>query len=104
MRREVVLMRQAESDIDAILAWLMKHSLTGAKRWFSALEEAIEWLAEHAESASRAPENEFFDETIQQRIFKTKRGRPYRLLFVLSRTQVRVLHVRGPGQDLVRPA
>ena len=32
---------------------------------------------------------------------KTRRGRPYRLLFTLDDCEVRVLHVRGPGQDLV---
>ena len=67
------------------------------------VEAALAWLEDHAASCPLAPENEWFDEEIHERLFKTKRGSPYRLLFVVARTQVRILHVRGPGQDLVRP-
>jgi plasmid stabilization system protein ParE len=103
MKRDAFLLRQAEIDIDTILAWLVKLSPAGARSWFRALETAIEWLELHASSSPLAPENDWFAEEIRQHIFKTKRGRPYRLLFTVVGKQVRILHVRGPGQDLVRP-
>jgi plasmid stabilization system protein ParE len=102
MTCNVLVTRQAEADIDAILTWLRGRSPSGAKSWFKALESAIAWLADHAASCPLAPENDYFDEEIRERLFKTKRGRPYRLLFVVAEKQVRLLHVRGPGQDLVR--
>jgi plasmid stabilization system protein ParE len=103
MKREVFLTRQAETDLDAILAWISGRAPSGAKSWFNALEAAISWLEQHADSCPVAPENDRFDEEIRERLFKTKRGRPYRLLFVVALRQVRILHIRGPGQDLVQP-
>jgi len=103
MRREVLLTRQAESDIDSILTWLGGRSPAGAKNWFSALENALAWLGESADRCALAPENDRFEERIQQWLFKTRRGRRYRILFTLAGSNVGVLHVRGPGQDLISP-
>jgi plasmid stabilization system protein ParE len=103
MRREVLLSRQAETDIDSILTWLENRSPVGAKNWFAALESALKWLAENADSCPVAPENDRFEETVQQRLFKTRHGRRYRILFTLADQKLLVLHVRGPGQDLGSP-
>ena len=103
MKRKVLLMRQAEVDLDAILNWIGSRSPSGAKNWYKSLEVTIVWLEEHAASCALAPESDAFDEEIRERLFKTKRGRPYRLLFVIAGKQVRILHIRGPGQVLVRP-
>lgn len=103
MKRDVLLSRTAESDLDSILSWLGKRSHQGAKNWLAALETAIDWLSENAPSSPLAPENESFEEEIRERLFKTKRGRYYRLLFVIAGRQVRILHIRAPGQDFVRP-
>jgi plasmid stabilization system protein ParE len=103
MKREVLLTRSAEIDLDAILSWLGDRSARGAKNWLQALENALDWLAANASSCSLAPESDAFEEEIRERLFKTKHGRYYRLLFVISGRQVRVLHIRAPGQDFVRP-
>src|SRR3954447_9605837 len=103
MSREVLLSVQAEIHIDSILTWLEARSIAGAKNWFSALKSPLAWLAENAESCAVAPENDRFEQTIQQWHFKTKRGRRYRILFTLTARQVVVLHVRGPGRDLISP-
>jgi len=94
-------MRQADAEIDSIVAWLTNRSPTGAQSWYRALTEALDWLESNAPSCGKAPEDDAFVEEIRQHMFKTRRGRPYRLLF--AGNQVRVLHVRGPGQDLVWP-
>lgn len=103
MKREVLILRQAEADLDCILAWIGEKSPAGARNWFRALEAAVAWLAKNADSCPPAPEDSWFEEEIREHLFKTKRRRRYRLLFTLASQQVRILHIRGPGQDLVRP-
>jgi hypothetical protein len=36
-------------------------------------------------------------------LFKTRKGLYYRILYSIFKTRVVVLHVRGPGQEFVRP-
>jgi plasmid stabilization system protein ParE len=103
MKLQLVILRQAEADIDSILTWLADRSHTGARSWHRALEASLDWLETNAPSCGLAPENDLFPEEIRQHFFKTRRGRPYRLLFTIAGRQVRLLHVRGPGQDLVEP-
>ena len=50
-----------------------------------------------------APEDEFVDEEIRQAFFQTRRGQRYRVLFTVIDNEVRVLHIRGPHQRLLRP-
>lgn len=50
-----------------------------------------------------APESENHRDEIRQRIFKTRRGLPYRILFVVRGDVIYLLHVRGPGQDIMAP-
>jgi plasmid stabilization system protein ParE len=102
MKLHVVLSHQAETDIDKIVIWLAERSPSGARSWHAALETALDWLEINAASCGLAPENESFAEEIRQHFFKTRRGRPYRLLFTIANRQVQLLHVRGPGQDLIR--
>lgn len=104
MKREIYLTRRAEADLDSVLTWLENRSPTGAANWLKSLEVAFDWLEDHAASCPLAPESDSFDQEIRERLFKTKRGRPYRVLFGLTAKQVQILHIRGPGQDLVRPS
>ena len=103
MKFKVVLTRQAERDVDGILNWLNERSPSGARRWFEALERALDWLEVHSSTCAKAPESDEFPIEIRQFLFKTRRGRPYRILFSIDDSEARVLHIRGPGQDLVRP-
>jgi len=103
MKREIYLTRRAEADLDSILTWLENRSPSGAASWLRSLEVTFDWLEEYANSCPLAPENDSFEEEIRERLFKTKRGRPYRLLFSLAGKKVQILHIRAPGQDLIRP-
>ena len=102
MNYAVLLMRQAELDIQTIYDWLSKRSPAGALRWYDALDNALYRLKDEATIWSEAPESAAFPDTIRQCLFKTKRGRTYRILFTIVGQQVRVLHVRGPGQEFVQ--
>ncbi|MBI2825538.1 MAG: hypothetical protein HYX69_12715 [Planctomycetia bacterium] len=45
-----------------------------------------------------APESNALGCEVRQRFFKTRRGRVYRILYVVVVDEVRVLRIRGPGQ------
>ena len=49
-----------------------------------------------------APENIAFSYAIRQLIFRPKSGRVFRALFTIAGSEVRVLRIRGAGQDLVQ--
>jgi plasmid stabilization system protein ParE len=103
MSFRVELTRRAERDIEAILAWIASHSRQGAEAWMRPLDEVWAQLAASADSCALAPESDYGGTEIRHVIFKTRRGKPYRLLFTIRDDVVLVRHVRGPGQDLVPP-
>ena len=67
------------------------------------LADVLATLSTTAGNCSLAPEDGHGDTEIRQLIFKTRRGKPYRMLFTILGGVVFVRHVRGPGQDLVPP-
>lgn len=103
MSFKVILQPKAQRDVDHILAWLCERSPSGAAAWNRRWREVLERLQESADGCGLAPEDEDHGETIRNVIFKTRRGLPYRALFVIRDDRVHVIHVRGPGQDLVKP-
>jgi plasmid stabilization system protein ParE len=103
MSYQVTLLPAAQRELATIYGWLANRSPQGARTWFNRFTEALLTLEENPLSFGVAPENEFTDEDVRQLIFKTKRGRRYRALFTVWGDTVYVLHVRGPGQDLVEP-
>lgn len=101
MNYEVVLLSTAQREFHEIVDWLVQRSNTGATNWLKAYEGLVARLEHEPTSFGLAPENEMFPYTIQQALFRTQAGRMYRVLFTVVGKQVRVLHLRGPGQDAV---
>lgn len=101
MSYEVIVVPRARQDAEDIMAWLWNRSPEGAAAWFSRYETAIKELAEIADHCHLCPEGETTGREIREQIFKTRRGRKYRLLFAIHDRKVFVLHVRGPGQNLL---
>jgi toxin ParE1/3/4 len=99
----VYLTDAAKADIRAILRWIEGRSPAGAQAWYQTWQQALLTLGQRADELGLAPESADHPEAIRQFIFKTKHGRPYRALFAVRARDVFVLHVRGPGQDLLRP-
>ena len=99
MNYEVVLLRNAQSEFHAIVDWLVQRSPQGAMKWLEAYEQVVNRLESDPESFGFAPENDSTTHTVRQSLFQTPRGKTYRLLFTVVGRQVRVLHLRGPGQD-----
>jgi len=101
MSLPVNLTPRAERDVDHILSWLSERSPQGASAWWERWLEVLELLATADMPHSHAPENEDHAQEIFHVIFKTRRGRNYRAIYTISGSSVIVLHVRGPGQDIV---
>jgi plasmid stabilization system protein ParE len=99
----VYLTEAAKADIRAILRWIEQRSPAGALAWHQTWQQALATLEQRVDDLGLAPESADHREAIRQFIFKTKHGRPYRALFAIRERDVFVLHVRGPGQDLLRP-
>ena len=103
MRYAVCVLARAEREASQIVGWIAQRSTTGAVAWVDAFEVALQSLAESPEARGLAPEDALIDHArIRHVIFKTKKGRPYRALFTIVGNEVRVLHVRTPGQPTVR--
>ena len=103
MSYRVVVMPAAEREFQALYDWIAIRSREGAGRWANAYFAALSRLAFNPEGYGLAPEGEDHPETIRQFLFKTRSGLTYRAIFAISDDQVFVLHVRGPGQAVMRP-
>ena len=94
---------KAKQDKNSIFRWLHERSATGAASWLRAYDSLIERLQRDARSFGEALENRDCEFHVQQALFKTPRGRVYRVLFFIEGEEVYVLRVRGPGQAPVSP-
>ncbi len=103
MNFQVEVTKAAKRDLREILQWLRNRSPSGAETWYRRWGDVLVRLAEQADTLGLAPEDEDHDATIQQVIFRTRRGLPYRALFLIEGQKVFILRVRGPGQDFVPP-
>jgi plasmid stabilization system protein ParE len=94
----------ARADVHKILIWISNRSPQGAAIWRKTFEDAVAKLLAAPEQYPAAGESSSrWKRNIRQAIFKTKQGRPYRILFETGEDEVRILRVRGPGQPPLRP-
>lgn len=100
-RFDVIILPQAESDTEQIYNWLHNQSPQGAEAWYRVFIEAVENIAQQGGIYGLAPEAEPMKRVIQQKLFRTPKGRTYRILYEIEESQVFLLHVRAPGQKLV---
>jgi plasmid stabilization system protein ParE len=102
MKYRVITHARAERDVRNTLVWLHGRSKAGAARWFTAYEAALRRISRNPEVYGLAHEAERFpDVTLREFLFKTRRGRVYRGVFVIDGDVIRVLRVLGPGRDLL---
>lgn len=95
---------RAKQDKQAILEWLLDRSRQGAAGWLDAYDDALARLRSHADSYGQAVENDDCPHVdVRQLLFKTRRGRVYRIVFFIDQRDVFVLRVRGPGQPPLKP-
>lgn len=104
MTFRVLIQPRAEAEAQRIFAWLAERSPEGAVRWYDAYVAAVESLRTDPESRPTALESPLQGHIIRQQLFRTPKGRTYRLLYLVITPEavVRVLYVRGPGQNAVQ--
>lgn len=100
MTLRLEITRRAAADRDACFDFIYSESPRGASRWLNAFESAVNGLLDGTEYGL-APENEDHDEPIRQKLFRTRSGHTYRVLYLQRDETIYVIHVRGTGQDLI---
>jgi plasmid stabilization system protein ParE len=98
----VNVLRKARRDAQAIVDWLATRSPAGALRWEAALRAALDKLAEDPHACGEAPEQVRPPVKIRHILFKTRKGKYYRAVFVIEEYEVRVLRIRRPHQRVMR--
>jgi hypothetical protein len=100
---QVNISATAARDLRSTVRWIAERSPQGAINWRRAFMATVHKLELNAESFGLAPEDSDHDVTVRQALFKTRRGRMFRLVFVVRGTTAYVLYIRDSGQDLIPP-
>ncbi len=95
------ILKQAEAELREIFWWIESRSPEGAARWLVAFENATETTLRHPFSQPLAPEDALVDYEVRYFPFKTRWGRRYRAIYTVVEDEVRILHIRGSGQDVM---
>jgi plasmid stabilization system protein ParE len=98
MSRTLRIAERARTDVDYIFNWLVHRSVRGAISWYLAFGHAVGKIGASPEIFPEAPESGPLARQLRQSLFKTRRGRIYRIVFELSDAEIILLRVRGPGQ------
>jgi plasmid stabilization system protein ParE len=102
MSRTLRIAERARLDVNGIFNRLVQRSVRGAVSWYLAFGHAIAAIASSPENCAEAAESQVLGHQLRQALFKTRRGRAYRIVFEVSATEVMILRVRGPGQSPLR--
>jgi hypothetical protein len=82
---------------------LNERSPQGATSWLRRWDETFAILESAADEYGLAPENECLEFEVRHILFRTRKGRDYRALYTIQGTDVYIMHIRAPGQDLLPP-
>lgn len=99
----VIITPQADQDIRAIYRRIHSDAPAAAVRWSKGIRAHIKTLSRSPERVALAPESDTFEEPIRQLLYGRGNRGTYRILFVVLRKTVFVLHVRHGSMDVLRP-
>ncbi|HUE73195.1 MAG TPA: type II toxin-antitoxin system RelE/ParE family toxin [Pirellulaceae bacterium] len=102
MMYQVNTLPRSEADFDGYYGYIEQRSPAGAAAWANAFFRALKSLEQNPLAHGLAPEDSDHDVEIRQIFFRTRHGHNYRALYTIDGNVVYVLHIRGPGQDLMR--
>jgi len=98
MTRRLIILPQAEQDVQAIYDYIRERSSDGANRWLQAFLETAGKVLKFPSAYSLAPEDEVLKRGIRQSYSGLEVATSIVAFFVVVSAEVRVLRVRGPGQ------
>jgi hypothetical protein len=98
MKHGLSLTVSARHEVDQILLWLHERSPAGATSWYAALTSALEEVTKDPKRFARAMEAKDLNRDLFETVFRTSRGRRYRLIFECRSSSIIIVGVRGPGQ------
>ena len=103
MPYQVIVLKRAETELQAAADWIAERSPQSAERWFNGFVRSLLSLQENPQRCALAPESESSLYELRQLIYRPGKGRAYRAVFLIADQQVRVLRIRGAGEDLMEP-
>lgn len=103
MAFEVVVTERAQRDLNDARAYIARHAPETAERWYVEFLRALLKIGETPYSFSIAEESTEFPFELRQYFHRTRSGRVNRALYTIVESEVRVLAIRRPGQELVKP-
>ena len=98
MAHHVRILREAEFELDVIIAWLAGRSPRGAARLLAAFEKAKDDLAINPFLFGLVPESEFVAFEVRNVFFRTPRGRRYRAIYLIVEEEVRICIFADPAK------
>jgi len=99
----VIIQPPALENIEHAYLRAAQHAPETALRWLEGFHEALDTLSLNPTRCSIAPESSAVEFEVRQFFYRTKSRHAYRALFTIQGSEVHVLHVRAPGQRLMRP-
>ena len=104
MTFRVILLDQAEADIETHARWwATHHSVEQAAHWFDTVHEQLKSLAHFPESNGLSAENDDFPYVIRDKLVGRGSRRNDRAVFTIQDDAVYVLTVRHSAQDVMQP-
>lgn len=91
----------AKRDFSQLYGYIAERATKGAQAWANAFDAKLQALTTLPLAYPLAPENDDHSVEIRHVVFNTQNGLRYRALYTVRDTTVFILHLRGPGQDLI---
>jgi plasmid stabilization system protein ParE len=102
MNYTLVIQARAKRDIHRIVTWIRKRSPAGSQRWVNALVKATNSIVDNPTGLPLASELPLQELRVREKLFKTRQGLTYRILFLIDGDSAYIVRVRGPRQRPVR--
>ena len=94
----LIIQPPAFDDLDEAYQWISEQAPDAAARWFNGFDEAFQTLSKLPERCGLAPENDVVEPEIRQLLYGRRSG-VYRVLFTITGSEVRVLHIRHAARQ-----
>jgi len=102
MTYEVIVTAEAKNNLRHYYRYAAQYAPETALRWLERFQAALTTLAVNPQRCPLAPENERVPLEIHEFLFG--RGRNvFRVLFVITDMEVRILHIRRGAMDWAQP-